>query len=559
MMKRFWVALAVLLLLLFSTTMPAAAGSTLYGAAFRDPSTADPLPSTLYTIDPATGTALTVVGPIGFDSVSGMAFAPHPQTGAATLYATGLRPSDGVAVLLTINLATGAGTEVGPLGLGTSYVSDLAYRSSNASLWGRAPFHGQFFTIPDRSTGAATELVIGFDPETVDAFDFSPDDRLFGTGFLPQGASPNALGCANVPLDNTPPSVSCFTLPLAYFPPVDFLPRYNAIKFQPETGILFGSLANRFSDDGHGCYDPITGLFVGCSYENYLATIDFIGAFVGGSLPNILGPTVPGLSALAWAPPNSPVGSNVVVTVGPVTLTFDDVVQAGDTTVVTGDAGPSLPPGFALGTPPMFYDITTTAVFSGSVLVCIDYTGTTFASPTPKLFHFESGAWSDVTVSLDTTNSTICGSVTTLSPFAIVQSVQPTVVGFAGLAVKAAIEGGEFELKAAFTLGAASNGINPLHEAVRLEVGAFSTIIPAGSFKSGEKGRVRFQGVINGVKLEVVIRSLGGGRFELEVEGARAHLAGTVYPVTVRLTIGDDGGSATVKGRIPGKDDEDRR
>jgi hypothetical protein len=336
---------------------------------------------------------------------------------------------------------------------------------------------------------------------------------------------------------------------LRYRPPADFLPRFNAIKFQPGTGILFGSLANRFSDDGFGC----------CLYENYLATFDDV--LRGGFLPTILGPTVPGLNALAWAPPNTPVGANVAVTGGPVTLTFANVVQAGDTTVATGTAGPTLPLGFALGTPSIFYDITTTAVFSGSVLVCIDYTGTTFTSPTPKLFHFDNGAWVDVTVSLDTTNSSICGSVTTLSPFAIVQPtiVQPTVVGFADFTGKAEIERREFELKAAFTLGAASNGIDPLHEDVRLHVGTFSTTIPAGSFRSDEKGRFKFQGVIKGVKLEVVIRSLGGRRFELEAEGERADLTGTVNPVTVSLTIGDDRGSAIVKGRIPDRGHQDRR
>jgi len=67
--------------------------------------------SNLYSIDPATGTA-TLIGPIGFRAVSGMAF--NRFTGV--LYATGRRLSSGTLVLLTINTATGVGTEVGPLG-----------------------------------------------------------------------------------------------------------------------------------------------------------------------------------------------------------------------------------------------------------------------------------------------------------------------------------------------------------------------------------------------------------------------------------------------------------
>ena len=39
-----------------------------------------------------------------------------------------------------------------------------------------------------------------------------------------------------------------------------------------------------------------------------------------------------------------------------------------------------------------------------------------------KLLHFEGGAWMDVTTSLDTVNDIICGDVTSLSPFAIVNT-----------------------------------------------------------------------------------------------------------------------------------------
>ena len=39
-----------------------------------------------------------------------------------------------------------------------------------------------------------------------------------------------------------------------------------------------------------------------------------------------------------------------------------------------------------------------------------------------------------------------------------------------------------FELNSSFTLGSASNGINPPGEPVTLQVGAFTTTIPSGSF-----------------------------------------------------------------------------
>ncbi|HSL02834.1 MAG TPA: SBBP repeat-containing protein, partial [Nitrospiraceae bacterium] len=108
----------------------------------------------------------------------------------------------------------------------------------------------------------------------------------------------------------------------------------------------------------------------------------------------------------------------------------------------------------------------------------------------------------------------------------------------------------EFEMTAIFTLGPNNNGIAPLTEAVTVQVGAFSTTIPAGSFKQ-KKGRFTFEGVIHGVKLEAVLRSLMlGNDYEFKVEGKGANLTVTSNPVTVGLTIGDDSGSKTIRAKL---------
>ena len=108
----------------------------------------------------------------------------------------------------------------------------------------------------------------------------------------------------------------------------------------------------------------------------------------------------------------------------------------------------------------------------------------------------------------------------------------------------------EFDLKATFTLGGGSNGIEPLKEAVIIQVGTFSTAIPAGSFKQ-HKGRYVFEGTINGVHLEAVLRSLIlGNDYELKMEGHGADLTGTKNPVTVSVTIGDDSGSKEITAKI---------
>ncbi|MEP6936202.1 MAG: SBBP repeat-containing protein, partial [Nitrospirota bacterium] len=108
----------------------------------------------------------------------------------------------------------------------------------------------------------------------------------------------------------------------------------------------------------------------------------------------------------------------------------------------------------------------------------------------------------------------------------------------------------EFEMTAIFTLGPNNNGIAPLTEAVTVQVGAFATTIPAGSFTQ-KKGRFIFEGVIDGVKLEAVLRSLIlGDDYKFTVEGKGADLTGTENPVTVSLTIGDDSSSKTITAKI---------
>ena len=120
---------------------------------------------------------------------------------------------------------------------------------------------------------------------------------------------------------------------------------------------------------------------------------------------------------------NTPAGSNVDVHLTKaVSLTFDSVSASGTTGVTRTNTGPVPPTGFNLGDPPTYFELSTTAVSSGSVQVCINYSGTSYGNESKlKLFHFEGGKWEDRTVSLDTTNDIICASVTSLSPFAVLE------------------------------------------------------------------------------------------------------------------------------------------
>lgn len=127
---------------------------------------------------------------------------------------------------------------------------------------------------------------------------------------------------------------------------------------------------------------------------------------------------------------NTPLGLSILVqpldkttNTSPVTFTFSDVTQAGLTTLSTSSTGPAPPTGFALGNPPTYYNINTTAAFSGTISICVNYSAVSFVNPANlHLFHYENGSWVDVTTSLNTVNSTICGTVTSLSPFLVAEA-----------------------------------------------------------------------------------------------------------------------------------------
>jgi alpha-tubulin suppressor-like RCC1 family protein len=142
---------------------------------------------------------------------------------------------------------------------------------------------------------------------------------------------------------------------------------------------------------------------------------------------------------LALAAINTRASAGPVTAIGtsPATITFSSVSQSGTTKVTTSASGPPPPQGFSLdggnGNPPTYYDITTTVTFAGSITVCLDYTGTSFAGTTtqPVFQHFDKTLnppqWVNVTVTYwNQTENIVCGTVNSLSPFALMKVVDYT-------------------------------------------------------------------------------------------------------------------------------------
>jgi hypothetical protein len=73
----------------------------------------------------------------------------------------------------------------------------------------------------------------------------------------------------------------------------------------------------------------------------------------------------------------------------------------------------------------IYYNLSTTATFTGNIQVCINYNEATLTVPenTLRLLHWDTtlnpDQWVDITTSLNTTTNVICGLTSSLSPFVI--------------------------------------------------------------------------------------------------------------------------------------------
>jgi hypothetical protein len=103
-----------------------------------------------------------------------------------------------------------------------------------------------------------------------------------------------------------------------------------------------------------------------------------------------------------------------------------------------------------------------------------------------------------------------------------------------------------FMLSGNFTLGATSNGINPMAEAVTIKVGSFTTTIPPGSFVMTSPGNYAFNGVVDSVALKVSVDLKSGKTYAFHAT-ADVNLLRTKSPTNVTLTIGNDTGTTSVR------------
>jgi Bacterial Ig-like domain (group 3)/MBG domain (YGX type)/Kelch motif len=166
---------------------------------------------------------------------------------------------------------------------------------------------------------------------------------------------------------------------------------------------------------------------------------------------------------------NTPTGANVAVqpydftannTIAADTVTFDNVTQIGITSIETKPTSdqsfPPLPSNYHQGVPGNFFDLTTTATFTGPVQVCHSYLNVTYTHPnTLTLLRYDTvnHEWvptTDQTIGTsDPNNPTVCGTATALGRFIIVEdsstktelssSPNPSTYGSTGVTFTATI------------------------------------------------------------------------------------------------------------------------
>ena len=268
-MERFGYLIITLIVSAFVSG--ASQAQILYGAATGQ--TSGNQPSSLYRISPATGFAI-FIGPIGFNGVTGLEILPDGRLVASANADAG---GDNIAVLIEINRNTGAGSLIGILGNGSNpgecgRMPDLAFSSDSDQLYGYS----------DNCNGDVEGLWL-INPDNANATSVGPSGFTSGGNGL--AIRPGTSTIFGTPIDANglitlnPVSGAGTVIPAS----VGNVPnRINAMDFNPETGVLYGS----FRDVNN---------IVGNGVENYLVTINTLNGTT-----TVIGRTVLGLDAIVF-------------------------------------------------------------------------------------------------------------------------------------------------------------------------------------------------------------------------------------------------------------------
>lgn len=109
-------------------------------------------------------------------------------------------------------------------------------------------------------------------------------------------------------------------------------------------------------------------------------------------------------------------------------VTFDDVESSGETTIDVRKEVVEIGSNYIFEEKTV-YDIETTAEYEGDVDIIIDYAREDIVNEDGiRLFHKKGETWEDITTSVDQENDEIYGTTSSLSPFVIIEDIEPPVL-----------------------------------------------------------------------------------------------------------------------------------
>jgi YVTN family beta-propeller protein len=253
----------------------------------------------------------------------------------------------------------------------------------------------------------------------------------------------------------------------------------------------------------------------------------------------------------------TPDGSRVYVA-GYWSNSFSVIDTSSNTVVATVSVG-SLPYGVAIT--PDGSRVYLTDFWSDSVSVIDTSSNTVVATvavgsspdgvaitPDGRLVYVANRGTSSVSV-IDTASNTVVATVP-LGSSAYGVAITPTP--FSALSAKLNVFAAKgrtpasFDLKGAFTVAAAGGEINPLIQALTLQLANWKVTVPAGSFQQKNNGRFDYAGTINGVWLNVKVKSTGAQAYDIKMKAEGIDLTDLTNPVTIRLSTGNNTGAASV-------------
>jgi len=210
---------------------------------------------------------------------------------------------------------------------------------------------------------------------------------------------------------------------------------HTATRLLDGTVLVVGGTTNSDGDflANAEIYDPATGTFSAAAGSMSTARWQHTATLLSNGTVLVTGgrsdvSTALSSAELAGEPHNTPSGVGVVVQSGDVSLTFDSVSVAGDTTVMPIDPASigEVPGGFAVSGL-IAYEVNTSATFSGPVTICFVVPGPISEADFNGLvvLHNENGVLVDVTASAparEYASLRLCATVNSFSPFYLVRT-----------------------------------------------------------------------------------------------------------------------------------------